>query len=107
MPSEKLIERLIKWLVGEKYIRAGEANRLQEELITLKYFGSLSPFVRQMALAYAQTLPGADDLLSAPAEKLKAVRGRPRKQVATGMALVAETPEVYKVKRRRRSQQGE
>ena len=77
--SEKLIERLAKWLVDDKYMRVGEAGVLKAELLTLKYLGSRSPFVRELAKAHAKTLPNGEALLAAPAERLKAVRGRPRK----------------------------
>lgn len=106
MPSEKLLERLTKWLVEDKYVRAGAAGALKEELLTLKYLGSHSIFVRDLAKAHAQTLPGGAALLAATPHRIKASRGRPRKQAATGVALAAESPEVYKTKRNRRSASG-
>ena len=45
--SEKLIDKLSKWLVEDKYMRAGASTTLKEELLTLKYLGSRSPFVRE------------------------------------------------------------
>lgn len=77
--SEKLLERLTRWLVEDKYMRAGEANALKSELLTLKYLGSRSPFVREMAKTHAKTPPNGEALLAAPSERSKAVRGRPRK----------------------------
>ncbi len=52
--SEKLIERLTQWLVDDKYMKSRAANELKEELLTLKYLGSRSPFVREMAKAHAK-----------------------------------------------------
>ena len=75
--SEKLIDKLSKWLVEDKYMRAGAAGTLKEELLTLKYLGSRSPFVRELAKAHAKKMPGG------------------------GVALLAETPAGYKAKRGR------
>ncbi len=77
--SEKLIENLLKWLIGDKYIKANAANGLREELLTLKYLGSNSRFVRDMAKAHAQKLPnGAEFTATEPgAHKAKRPRGRP------------------------------
>ena len=47
--SEKLIGKMITWLVGGKYMRSGAAGTLKQELLTLKYLGSNSAFVRDMA----------------------------------------------------------
>lgn len=68
--SEKLINKLTKWLVADKYVRAAAAETLKEELLTLKYLGSRSPFVRDMAKAHAKTLAnGAVLLASTPTVK--------------------------------------
>ncbi len=78
--SEKLIERIAKWLVEEKYMRSGAVNELKEELLTLKYLGSRSPFVREMARTHAKKLPSSATLLAAEepgAYKAKPKRGRP------------------------------
>ena len=55
--SEKLIGNLVSWLVGDKYMRSGAAGTLKEELLTLKYLGSNSGFVRDMAKAHAKKSP--------------------------------------------------
>lgn len=74
--SERLIDKLGRWLVEEKYLRPGATAALKEELLTLKYLGSRSVFVRDLASAHARTLPGGPALLNAtPAPKAK--RGRP------------------------------
>lgn len=99
--SEKLIERLTQWLVDDKYMRANAANTLKEELLTLKYLGSNLPFVRTMAKEHAKTLPNGEALLVQTPE-VKPVRGRPRKYTSGSVALVAETPGLYKTKRDRR-----
>ena len=81
--SEKLIEKLSKWLVEDKYMRAGAASTLKEELLTLKYLGSRSKFVQDMAKAHAKQLPAATTLLAAEepgAYKTKPRRGRPPKK---------------------------
>ncbi len=75
--SEKLIDKLSKWLVEDKYMRSGAASTLREELLTLKYLGSRSPFVRELAKSHAKKMPGG------------------------GVALLAETPGGYKAKRGR------
>ncbi len=77
--SEKLIERLTKWLVEDKYMRANAVGPLKEELLTLKYLGSRSTFVREMAKTHAKKLPGSEILLAEePAGyKVKPKRGRP------------------------------
>lgn len=75
--SEKLIENLLKWLVGDKYMKAGAAGTLREELLTLKYLGSNSSFVREMAKAHAKKMPNGAELTA------------------------AEDPETYKIRRRR------
>ena len=78
--SEKLIERLAKWLVDDKYMRAGAVSTLKEELLTLKYLGSRSPFVREMAKSHAKKLPSNAVYLAAEepgAYRAKPKRGRP------------------------------
>ena len=78
--SEKLIERLAKWLVDDKYMRANAVTTLKEELLTLKYLGSRSPFVRELAKSHAKKLPNNAVLLAAEepgAYRAKPKRGRP------------------------------
>lgn len=74
--SEKLVEHLTRWLVEDKHLRAGAASALKEELLTLKYLGSRSPFLREMAKAHAKTLSSSAALLAAtkPAAKKPARR---------------------------------
>ena len=69
--SEKLVERLTRWLVEDKHLKSGAANTLKEELLTLKYLGSRSPFLREMAKAHAKTLTGGATLpaVSKPAPR--------------------------------------
>ena len=79
--SEKLIDKLVRWIISDKYMKAGVANALREELLTLKYLGSRSPFVRDMAKRHAKGLPSATVLLAAEepgAYKAKPRRGRPK-----------------------------
>ncbi len=79
--SEKLIEKLVKWLVTDKYMKNGPAVTLKEELLTLKYLGARSVFVREMAKKHAKTMPNATALLAAEepgAYKTKPKRGRPK-----------------------------
>ena len=78
--SEKLIDKLAKWLVEDKYMRAGAASAMREELLTLKYLGSRSKFVQELARTHAKKLPTATTLLAAEepgAYKAKPRRGRP------------------------------
>ncbi len=78
--SEKLIERLAKWLVDDKYMRAGAVSELKEELLTLKYLSSRSPFVRELAKTHARKLPNDAVYLAAEesgADRVKPKRGRP------------------------------
>ena len=78
--SEKLIDRLLRWLVGDKYIKANSAGGLREELLTLKYLGSNSAFVRDMAKNRAKGLPdqGVALLAEEPAGYKARKRGRPK-----------------------------
>ena len=69
--SEKLIDRLTKWLVQSKHLRAGAAATLKEELLTLKYMGSKSRFLQEMAQAHAARLPGGTLLAEAAAKPSK------------------------------------
>ena len=62
--SEKLIDKLCKWVVEEKYLRTGAATALREELLTLKWLGSKSPFMREMARNHARKLPKGEALLA-------------------------------------------
>ena len=77
--SEKLIGNLVTWLVGDKYMRSGVAGTLKEELLTLKYLGSNSSFVREMAKAHAKKSPAGVMLLAEDPTSYKAKprRGRP------------------------------
>ena len=76
-PSEKLIEKLVAWLVQDKHVRANAAKGLKEELMTLKYLGSQSVFLRGLAQAHARDLPTGDALL-APSTAGAPKRGRPK-----------------------------
>ena len=75
--SEKLLARLVQWLVDDKHLRKSLADPLREELLTLKYLGSRSAFVRGLARVHAKELAG-------------------------GSALLAEDPPEYRIKRRGR-----
>ena len=76
--SEKLIDKLVRWLVAEKYMKPTASGTLREELLTLKYLGSRSPFVQAMAKKHAN------------------------RSVEGATLLAAEEPAVYRVKPRRR-----
>ena len=77
-PSEKLIDSLVTWLASDKYIRASTVKTLKEELLTLKYLGSHSPFVRELARVHAKGLANGEALLAPSASGSKPKRGRPR-----------------------------
>lgn len=77
-PSEKLIRNLVGWLVQDKHVRSSNAKRLTEELLTLKYLGSPSRFVRELATAHAKKMPGAEALLAPSPAGVKPKRGRPK-----------------------------
>ena len=79
--SEKLIDKLTRWLVTDKYMKASPANALKEELLILKYLGNRSPFVRDLAKARAKLLPSGGVALLAEdpaAYKTRGKRGRPK-----------------------------
>lgn len=76
-PSEKLIDSLVDWLVEDKYVRSTTAKGLKEELLTLKYLGSQSTFVRELAKTHARGLSRGEALL-APSTAPKPKRGRPK-----------------------------
>ncbi len=102
--SEKLIDKLSQWLVEDKYMRAGAASTLKEELLVLKYLGGRSPFVRELAKAHARKMPdGGVTLLTETPRSIKPKRGRPPGvKSSAGVALVAESSGIYKTKRRQR-----
>lgn len=76
-PSEKLIEKLVTWLVKDKHVPASKSKGLKEELLTLKYMGSNSLFMRELARGHAKQLPNGEALLvQKPAAPRK--RGRPK-----------------------------
>lgn len=50
-PSDNLLERLVSWLIHDNYLSPHEGDDLLEELLTLKYMGHLSSFVRKLARA--------------------------------------------------------
>ncbi len=74
--SEKLVESLTRWLIADKHLRVGAANTLKEELLTLKYLGSRSPFLREMAKAHARTLASSATLLASPKPARKTTKKR-------------------------------
>lgn len=77
--SEKLIDRMLKWLVGDKYIKANSASSLREELLTLKYLGSNSAFVRDMAKLHARN--SSNQAVFAAGESASASKGKPKSKV--------------------------
>ena len=81
-PSEKLIEKFISWLVSDKYVRATAAKGLREDLLVLKYLGSNSKFLREMAHGHAKRMPNGEGLLVPTPADRKPKRGRPRLAVA-------------------------
>ena len=88
--SEKLVERLTRWLVTDKHLKSGAANTLREELLTLKYLGSRSPFLREMAKAHAKTLPTGAALLASDKKTPRAV-ARPARRSAAKVNKVTKT----------------
>ena len=80
-PSEKLLEKLVNWLVADKYVRASAAKTLKEDLLTLKYLGSNSKFVRELAHGHAKRMPNGEALL-AQSTGQKPRRGRPKMAAA-------------------------
>ena len=81
-PSEKLLHKLVGWLVEDKYIRASASKGLVEELLTLKYLASSSKFVRDLAHGHAKQLPNGAALLAATPSSQKPKLGRPRLAIA-------------------------
>ena len=77
-PSEKLIEKLVSWLVSNKHVRSSAAKELKEELLTLKYMGSRSAYLRELAHHHAKGLTHSAALLAPRPAGLKPTRGRPR-----------------------------
>ena len=77
-PSEKLLQKLVEWMVAHKYIKSAAAKGLLEELLTLKYLGSNSKFVRELAHGHAKRMPNGEALLVPTPSAQKAKRGRPR-----------------------------
>ena len=75
-PSEKLLDRLVSWLVRDKHILAPAATALRNELLTLRYLGAASPFLRQLAAKHAAD-HGLAHLLAPSPAAAKAKRGRP------------------------------
>ena len=81
--SERLIEALCRFLVNGKHLSLGQGRGLQDELLTLKYLGSRSPYVRELARGHALRLPnGAGAVLLAPSDRPKPRRGRPARCAA-------------------------
>lgn len=79
--SEKLLERLIRWLIDNKHMKAAAANTLRDDLLTLKYLGSNSKFIREMAKVRATGMPNGNVLMEeTPAYRTKPRRGRPPKK---------------------------
>ena len=56
MPSDQLLMRFVHWLLKDQYVAMNTAGRLMEELLTLKYLGSRSAFIRKLAGMYAEQL---------------------------------------------------
>ena len=79
--SEKLIDRMLKWLVGDKYIKANSAGGLREELLTLKYLGSNSAFVRDMARLHARH--SSNPAVIAAGESAGTSKSKPKSKVKT------------------------
>lgn len=77
-PSEKLIESLVNWLVEDKYIRSSASKGLKEELMVLKYLGSQSNFVRELAKTHARGMSRGEALLAPSTNTEKPKRGRPK-----------------------------
>ena len=103
--SEKLIERLVKWLVGEKYLKASGASGLREELLMLKYLGSNSAFVREMAKAHARNsangaLLAATEDTSTYKTKAKA-KARPKAAAPAPKPAAKSKPSARAAKKRR------
>lgn len=62
--SDRLIEKLVAWLIREKYVQPQAAHKLQDEFLTLKFIRHSSPFVREMARRhFREAHQGAQDEL--------------------------------------------
>ena len=86
--SEKLIDRMLKWLVGDKYIKASSASGLREELLTLKYLGSNSVFVRDMAKIYARN--SSNQAVVTAGESAGALKSKPKSKGKTTAPAVSK-----------------
>ena len=103
--SEKLIEKLLKWLVGDKHMKAGAATGLREELLSLKYMGSNSAFVREMAKDHARNsangaLLAATEDTSTYKTKAKA-KARPKAAAPAPKPAAKSKPSARAAKKRR------
>ena len=78
--SEKLIDKLTRWLVSDKHMKAPPANLLKEELLILKYLGNRSPFVRDLAKSRAERggMARLAEESASSSYKTRAKRGRPK-----------------------------
>ena len=98
--SEKLIDKLLKWLVGDKYIKAGAATGLREELLTLKYLGSNSAFVREMAKAHARKSSNSAVVAAADSSSVSKAKGKVKaKAVPVGKVSAASKSSPAKKRR--------
>ena len=103
--SEKLIDNMLKWLVSDKYIKANASAPLREELLTLKYLGSNSAFMREMARDHARkssnpTVLAAMEAVVSPKIKSKAVAARKTAPAKTAAAAKNKTKASAAKKRR-------
>lgn len=95
--SEKLIDRMLKWLVGDKYIKANSVSGLREELLVLKYLGSNSAFVREMAKLHARH--SLNVAVVAAGESAASAKNKARPKVKTLPVLGKKAPVAIKKRR--------
>jgi transcriptional regulator with XRE-family HTH domain len=67
-PSDALLEKLVVWLEKDRYVTKREGKPLLEELLTLKYMGHLSPFVRHLARLHYEELKESSSVLKVAEE---------------------------------------
>lgn len=78
-PSDTLLEKLVAWLEKDRYVTKREGADLLEELLTLKYMGHLSPFVRRLARMHYERVQDVRFSLKVVEEPKKSPPNRARK----------------------------
>ncbi len=85
IPSDRMLHRFVSWLMRDNYYNSTAAASLLEELLTIKYLGDRSAFIRKLAYYYAKSILARSVVLVS--EDMETYKPAPRRNRSKGSKI--------------------